>query len=537
VFFQGQVAGENHVYTRALDQLGAVALPGTVGAAGALDFSPDGEWLLFADFREYPRLLKRMPLAGGPAVTIAQDHNWDVAWKPDDTIVQGSRGGLLSVSVSRGEPVQLTTISEGEMAHVRPRLLPSGRAVLFHVFNGFDRENQVALYDFDTGETRNLFPGSSPQFVASGHLVYWREGSLWGVSFDPDNLEVTGEPVPIEDNVFANGGSGWSPYAVADSGLLVYWSAGDGPVGVRRSLLWVDREGNEEPLPLPVRPYSHVRLSPNGQRVAIGVGFPVNDIEIYDLVGARSTPLTFDPMLDQFPIWTPDGDSIVFASDRHGGQPNAYRKAADGSGEPEPIALNPEEFQIPSAVSSDGSVLVTQTRSEAGGTGAIGAVSIDGADSVEWLVASEAQEEFAVLSPDGRWMAYVSGESGQLEVYVTPYPNVGDDTFRVSSNGGVHPFWGPDNDELFYATHRAENGELVTIMAVEIESDPTFTPGTPRSVVEGRYRVGYSSVDMDGERFLMIKEVSEPSNAQSNPPQLIVVENWVEELKERVPIP
>jgi Tol biopolymer transport system component len=262
-----------------------------------------------------------------------------------------------------------------------------------------------------------------------------------------------------------------------------------------------------------------------------------DDVEIYDLVRARSTPLTFDPMLDNFPIWTPDGDVIVFASTRHGGELNAYRKAADGSGDAEPIALHPGEFQIPAAASSDGSVLVTQTRSETGATGAIGAIQLDGDDSIEWLVASAAQEEFAALSPDGRWMAYVSDESGQLEVYVTPYPNVGDDTFRVSSTGGVHPFWGPDDHELFYATNRAVSGELVTIMAVEIESEPTFTPGTPCPVVEGRYRVNYSTVDTDGERFLMIKEVSEPSDTQSNPPQLIVVQNWFEELERLVPTP
>jgi serine/threonine-protein kinase len=119
------------------------------------------------------------------------------------------------------------------MAHTRPRVLSSGSAVLFHVFNGSERENQVELYDFDTGERHNLFPGSSPQFVASGHLVYWREGSLWAVPFDPDSLEVKGEPVPIEDNVFANP-EGWSPYAVADNGLLVYRSAGD------------DQRGHEE---------------------------------------------------------------------------------------------------------------------------------------------------------------------------------------------------------------------------------------------------------------------------------------------------
>ena len=408
--------------------------------------------------------------------------------------------------------------------------------MLFYVFTEFQSENQVALFDFDTGEKRILLPGSSPQFASSGHLVFWREGSLWAVPFDPDGLEVIDEPVPVQNDVFEDGGFGWSPYAVADNGLLVYWSAGSGSVGPRNTLVWVDREGNEEPLPVQVRPYNTLRLSPDGQRVAIGLAPPVNNIEIYDLRRGQSTPLTFDPMLDGMPIWTHDGKSVVFGSNRHGGSQNVYRKAADGSGDAVRLSPSPDH-QAPFSASPEGRVLIAQVRPETGSTGAIGAIPLDGDGPVEWLIASEAQEENPTLSPDGRWMAYVSDASGQFEVYVTPYPNVGDDTYQVSRNGGVHPFWGPEGSELFYATNRARPGELVTIMASEIESDPTFASGAPRPLFEGRYLVGYDSVDTDGERFLMIKSVSEPSDAASDPPQLIVVQNWFEELTRLVPTP
>ena len=534
VAFVGEGGGGGQLYTRVLDQLGAVPLPNTQGMAYFQGFSADDQWLLISDLREWPRWLKRMPVAGGPAVPIAPTRDLGASWGPDDTIVQGSVEGLFRVPASGGQPVQLTTLAEGERAHVRPRYLPNGRGVLFNVFARDHGEDQVAVYDFDARERRNLLPGSSPLFAASGHLMFWRAGALWAAPFDPDNLAVTGEPLPVQNGVWENG-VGWSPYSVSDTGVLAYWTAGSGRGGQQNTLVWVDREGNEDPLPVDVRHYDRLELSPDGQRLVIEVGFPAGDIEIYDLVREQSTRLTFDPAVDGTPIWTSDGASVVFTSWRHfGSGGNLYRKAADGSGDVDRLAESANTQGAYSAL-PDGRVLITEARPDTNGD--IGVLSLDGSGTIDWLIESKAQDETPAISPDGRWMAYVSDESGQFEVYVTPYPNVGDAKRQVSSDGGVQPFWGPDERELFYASNRALGGEPVTIMAVSVEAEPSFTPGVPRPLFEGRYFVGYNDIDTDGERFIMIKPVSDVSDAPSDPPQLIVVENWHQELLERVPIP
>ena len=403
------------------------------------------------------------------------------------------------------------------------------------MFTGGQGENQIALYDFDTGEWHTLLPGSSPQFVSSGHLMFSREGSLWAAPFDPDDLEVTGEPLPVQNGVWEDG-RGQSRYSMSDTGGLAYWSAGSGPRGEQNTLVWVDREGNEDPLPVDVRPYRGLELSPDGQRLAIGVDFPVMDIEIYDLVREQSTRLTCDPAMDCCPTWTSDGASVVFTSVRHfgpGPDGNLYRKAADGSGAVDRLTTSANK-QGASSAQPDGRVLITEARPDTNGD--IGVLSLDGDGTIDWLIESTAQEDYPAISPDRRWMAYGSNELGQEEVYVTPYPNVGDAKRQVSSGGGVQPFWGPDGRELFYASNRALGGEPVTIMAVSVEAEPSFTPGVPRPLFEGRYRVGYNDIDTDGERFIMIKPGSDVSDAPSDPPQLIVVQNLFEELTRLVPV-
>ena len=279
VAFQGVGEGRPQTYIRDLGQLEGVPLSDSEGTLPK-SFSPDSQWLLIADLFSLPRELKRVPLEGGQPVLVAEwptTFNRGAAWGPDDTIILGSNEGLWSMAVSGQGHAQLTTLAEGELGHFFPRFLPSGRAVLFHI--GSDDNSQVAVYDFDTGERQTLLPGTSPQFATSGHLVFWRQGSLWAVPFDPDRLQVTGQPLPVVENVLANS-VGFASYdATGTDGTLLYVSA-DAQAGARASLVWVDREGNEERVPVEPRNYREVRLSPRGRRIATNVS---GNILIYDL--------------------------------------------------------------------------------------------------------------------------------------------------------------------------------------------------------------------------------------------------------------
>ena len=311
IAFEGIRQGQSHVFVRSLSQLEAVPLRGAE-AAYPNDFSPDGQSLLVTD-NAPPRMLKRVPLGDGPVRSIVEVIGGDRDWGPNDMIVGGDFSGLWLVPAAGGERTHLTTPSEEEVSHGNPRFLPSGRAVLFFILTGDRDTDQVAVYDFDSDERRILLPGRSPTYVASGHLVFWRDSSLWAVPFDSDRLEVRGNPVPVVERVHASASGGW--YSLSSDGTLAYVPQRE-QAAVLTSLVWVDRQGNEDLLAAEPRPYGEVQLSPDGRQVALEVRDGENsDIWIYDLVRDGSTRLTFDPAIDWWPIWTPDGDNVVFSSE------------------------------------------------------------------------------------------------------------------------------------------------------------------------------------------------------------------------------
>ena len=227
-------------------ELEAMPLRGTEGTVMAGGFSPDGRFLLVSDFQP-PRMLKRVPATGGQVTPIAEYPDNGATWGPDDTIVLGSFEGLLLLPASGGERTRLTTVRDGEIGHVNPRFLPNGRAVLFLISTGDPGTSEVAVYDLDTGERRTLLQGTAAQFANSGHLIFWRDGSLWAVAFDMDRLETSGTPVVVVQNVEA-GTFGYARYAMGTNGTLTFVPAGQS-IGAQRTLLWVDRGGNERPLP------------------------------------------------------------------------------------------------------------------------------------------------------------------------------------------------------------------------------------------------------------------------------------------------
>ena len=305
-------------------------------------------------------------------------------------------------------------------------------------------------------------------------------------------------------------------------------------MAVRRRLVWVDRvTGDETPLGAPPRAYRGSRISPDGTRVAVEIADQQDDIWVWDLTGGTLTRLTLDAGGDFGGVWTPDSQRVIFTSTR-GGLPDLFWKAADGTGTTDPLG-DGEGPRFPQAVAPDGSVVVVNELSE--GNFNLITVSLTGDPVSEDLLVTEFNEGNAALSPNGQWVAYQSDASGEFEVYVRPFPNVDSALHPISTNGGRGPLWAPDGRELFYVE---SDGRL---LAVPVQTDPTFARGTAMVVMDGDYRlttpVGPRAYDIDpsGERFLVVKPTAAPGSDSRSLPSLTFVLNWAEELQERVPVP
>jgi serine/threonine-protein kinase len=408
-----------------------------------------------------------------------------------------------------------------------PELLPGGEAVLFTItMRGGIEQAQVAVLDLRTGERRTVLRGGShAQYVAPGYLVYGVAGTLRAVAFNVRRLETVGAPVPVVEGV-AMTPQGGIDASVADDGTLVY-VRGQGEV--QRTLVWVDRQGQEELLPAPPGLYSVPRLSPDGTKLAVVVNAGQEaDISIWDLVRQTLTRFTFGGGLNN-PVWTPDGRRIVWGSGA------LFWQAADGTGTVERLAETNTSGLIPYSVSPDGTRLVL--RADGPGTGAdLMVLTLDGKRAVTPLIQTTFNERNADISPDGRWLAYESDESGQSDVYVRPFPAVDAGRWQVSTAGGRQPSWARSGREIFY---RALDGALLGV-SVEVVGAGSFRVGTPARVLEGRYYTGgpfsgrMYAASSDGRRFLMIKESSGVEEAALSP-AIVVVQNWVEELKRLMP--
>jgi serine/threonine-protein kinase len=455
---------------------------------------------------------------------------------------------LLRVSSSGGEPTVLTTpdTADGELEHLFPSVLPHGQAVVFTIqrTSGSLRNADVGVLDLSTGGRKVLIRGGSQaQYVNRGHLVYAREGMLHAVRFDLTRLEIVGEPVQVIDQMMIGHLLGVN-FAVSPQGTLVYLPASASSQPELRSLVWVTREGREEPLTAAGRrPYAAARLSPDGTRVALDVRDQSSDIWIWDLSRQILTRLTNNPGGDTSPMWMPDGQRIVWTSARGNDTGNMYWQAADGTGAAERLTTS-RGVQFPTSVSLDGTRLVLFGNGLSGGRSfGISLLTLNGPlprlaggrlEPTALLDWPSADHQNGEISPDGRWIAYQSNESGRFEVYVRPFPHADAKRIPISPGGGTRPAWARNGRELFYLD---ADGYLTT---VSVQSgDTTFIPGTPKRLFNRRYYAGLSprgrdlreyDVARDGRRFLMIKN---EGNDDGPPllPSMVVVLNWGEELK------
>ena len=517
---------------RALDQLEATRYQ-DLGPASSPFMSPDSASIGFASSASGDRLpsassggvLQRVSVSGGPAVTICPlpggPAGVGASWGSDDTIIfgTGQPSGLWRVSAGGGEPQLLTTPDTelGDVNHNWPDILPGGRAVLFTVIPAGLVENaQIAVLDLETrAHTVLISGGSHPRYSPSGHIVYGAGGTLRAVGFDLDRLEVTSNAFPVLDGVSTKS-TGAANFGLSREGTLVYVpSTSD----TQRSLVWVDRE---EPLALDPGAHNRVRVSPDGSRVAVEVSGPdTQDVWVSSVTRGNLSLLTPGVSREEHPLWTPDGDRVVFRSNREGSR-GLFWKAADGRGAVEPLlidertdALSPHDWS-PDRRELIFSYVVPNTGRD------IGVLAMEGERSWRPLLDSAANEGDVVVSPNGRWLAYASDETGQSEVYVERFPDLGNRE-QVSTDGGRGPVWSRDGSELFYLDLSGSR-----MLVLPLDSEPSLTPGTPAVAFEGAYRqAGTRTYDLapDG-RFVMIT-----LGAGS----IVVVENWLDELRRLVP--
>ena len=368
--------------------------------------------------------------------------------------------------------------------------------------------------------------------MPSGHLVYAAAGALRAVAFDLERLEPIGTPVPVVTDVATLAQVGTAEFDVARDGTLVYVSGGSAPP---RTLVWVDRQGQEEAIKAaPARSYMSARLSPDGTRVAIDIQDQSNDIWVWDFARETLTRVTSDAGFEYAPVWVPDGLRLVFSS--QAGGPNRgslFWQAANGTGQAERLTESSNSVQRASAVAgSPPRVLFT----EFGGATLFDVMmlSLEKDHTTQGLLRTPFAERNGEISPDGRWLAYESNESGPFQVYVRPFPDVNKDRWPVSTDGGTRPLWARNGQELFYL---APGGAL---MGVRVGQGAAWTRSSPTTLIDRPYFRGPENVaartydvSLDGKRFLMVKE----GGPSQSPPaaSIVVVQNWTEDLKRLVP--
>ena len=506
------------LYLRKMDRFESEPIAGTEGGTSPF-FSPDSQWLGFYAEGKF----QKVPLAGGAPQTICDAPSFmghGVHWGTDGTIVFGGAVGvgLLRVSANGGTPETLTTpdTERGEYSHAWPQILPDNKNVLFQVWG---ESLRAALLNLETREWHTIFPRArvwGAAYLLSGHIVYGDPGgTLSAVPFDLEQLRVVGSPVSILDGVHLISSGGRVSFAVSDSGSLVYEPT-------RKQLLaWVDRTGAVLSVTNTEAPYVHLpRISPNGERLLFGTtgGDHGRNLHVYDMERGTETLLTKGQSAG--PMWTPDGKRITFSS-RSSGSWTLSSKSADGSGEVDVLLSRPGS-QIPASWSPDGRTLAYYDYGRDTGRD-IWMLPVGG-EPTPFLV-SPFHEYVPRFSPDGRFVVYVSDESGQEEVYVQPYPGPGERT-TISTGGGRSPRWSRDGRELFY---RSGN----RMMAVPVTTKDTFKAGKPKLLFSGDFASYVSAnydVSADGMRFLMVQEDEETAR-----PRFHVVINWFDELKRLVP--
>jgi eukaryotic-like serine/threonine-protein kinase len=479
--------------------------------------------------------LWRAPVAGGTPFEIGtiDVNDRGAAWSTDGYIYSGGGSGISRISASGGTREPITTVdrSAGEVAHRFPAIVPGGRGLLFTIFKGSLDEARIGIVDVTTKKWRVLVDrtGHSAVYAPTGHLVYLRTGVLMAAPFDASRLEVTGPSTPVMSGIaYNNGGAGH--FGLASTGTLAYISISG--KGTDADLLWVDRTGNVTPLDLPRGPYLRPELSPDGTRVALeqGSGPAKQSLVVWDFGRRALTSVTRDTGISEAPIWMPNGASLLFASrPQLGALGRLFRQRADGGGAPEQITTGslPQVYasggEYPGSVVSNGTKIIYSVS----GTDADGVKVLDVATrQVQMLVARARTPR---LSPNGRWLAYRTLESGIAEIYISPYPDVGSARWQVSTGGSSTPRWSRDGTELFYRGLGA-NRKHMYVVKIGAGTFGQVRPQVLVDVPDSGSGDGLEEFDVAADgRFLILR------GQPQRPPIPQVIVNWFDVLKRAAP--
>jgi len=515
-------ADGDRLFLRELDQVESRELGGIPGVNWPF-FSPDGQSIGFGS----NATLKTLSVKGGNSKILCDvGIVYGGSWGSDGMIyfAPAFTTGLWKISANGGMKEQVTVPDKekGEFGHVWPEVLPGGEDVLFTIWKTAVHDACAAVLSLKTGQWRTVLEGGSyARYVPTGHLVYAQSGTLMAAPFDLERCEV-GEPRrPVVENLNEHLQSGYAAFAFSQDGMLYYVKGGEWLA--RHRFVWVNRQGEEvETLSLEPAAYRHPQISPDGRRLAFTkVAEEGYNIWTYDLPSGPETQLTFEGN-NMLPLWNPDGEHLTFTSWRTGPF-DVYQIPADMSHSEEPFLVGPLDNESLSWSSDGKTLLYTEHNPETGLDVCL--VSTEAGSTPQPLFHGPWTERNADFSPDGHWIAYQSSQEGRTEIYVASYPAL--ITKKISTEGGVNPLWSRDGNEVFYRT-----GDKM--MVASIETEPEFKVTSTEVLFEGDYsfdsRRNYD-VSSDGQRFLMVKE----SKEQLATNQLIVVQNWFEELKRLVP--
>jgi len=520
--------GTRKLFLRPLSSQEAKPIVGTEGAVAPF-FSPDSQQVgFFVDGK-----LKKVSVNGGVAMTLASAPSpRGASWSSDGTIaLQSAAGrslGLQQVSQEGGVAQPLTHLGVRDPNHGWPEILPGNKAVLFAYSSTFGAWNkaQIAVKELGASEPRYLAQtGTQPRYAATGHLLFVQHGTLMAAPFNARRLALTGTAIPAVEDVMESATTGAAQYSISATGTLVYLAGG--VVASQSRLVWVSRKGEEQVLTVGPHDYEFPRISPDGRRVAVTIAEEEQQIWVHDISKDTLTRLTFEGNSNSNPTWYPNGTRIAFGSNQsHPGPNNLFWLPADGSGRAERLSTS-DYTHSPNSFSPDGQLLAfVETNPNTGRDVWVLKLTDRKAQA---FVQTPAEETAPAFSPDGRWLAYSSNESGRREIYVQAYPGPGG-KWQISTDGGQEPVWNPRGGQLFY---RSES----KIMEVDVEKKSEFSAGKPRMLFEGPYlptgaSFPYYDVSPDGQRFLMLKPVDLQTPV---PTQINVILNWFEELKQKVP--
>jgi Tol biopolymer transport system component/tRNA A-37 threonylcarbamoyl transferase component Bud32 len=529
---------QGKLFTRRMDQPKTTELAGTEGASAPF-FSPDGHWLAFFAAGK----LKKISVEGGAAVTLCNAPSFlGGGWGEDGNIIAAlsTSGGLSRIPSVGGAPSPATELAPGEITHRWPQILPGGKAVLFtshtRYSGGYDQANievvSLADHRVKTLQRGGTFGRYMPASNEAGHLVYINQGTLFAVPFDPEKLEVRGTPSPMLEEIAYSDGNGSAQFDFSQNGTLVYRSGGAG-AGLL-TVAWLDSVGKTQPLLDKPGAYGRPALSPDGQRLALEVAEGSGgDIWVYEWQRDTMTRLTFDG-IDDSPVWSPDGRYIVFRAT--GAGMSAVR--SDGAAKPQPLTQS-KNAQYPFSFTPDGKRMAFNER-HSGFLSDLWTVPINGDGAglrngkPEIFRQTAADERWPAFSPDGRWLAYASNESGTFQIYVRAFPDKGG-KWQISNNGGVYPKWSRNGLELFF---RTEDSPMIMVASYKTKGD-SFVAEKPRVWSERKIaNTGPTGNNYDlapdGKRFAVLMPVEAPE-AQQAQNHVVFLLNFFDELRRKVP--